>query len=185
MRPVYHLGECLDIPWVCCSPCLVPGALLRGFEASFLLSFSELALVMRARDEGLKFETTGFSWADVNTEFWPFFTENQSLLREEPLELPQVLGYSERDPGDNDESASYCLAKGVAASWSVGARCHTEEVGVEAPTASSGGGTVGTELSGGHLFTFRLETFLDSCAVQPTRASKAWVRRVSSRTRPR
>ena len=55
----------------------------------------------------------------------------------------------------------------------------------EAPTASSGGGTVGAELSGGHLLTCWLETFLDSCAVQPTRASEAWVRRVSFQTRRR
>ena len=107
MPPVCHLGECLGIPWVCCFPCHVPDALLRGFEASFLLSFSELALVMRARDEGLKFRTTGFSW------FRPFFTENHSLLREKVLGLPPVPGYRDRDAVIDDESASDDLAEAL------------------------------------------------------------------------
>ena len=103
MPPMYHLGECLGILWVCCSPCLVPDAQPHGFEASFLSSFPELALVLRARDEGLGSRTAGFSsrlitscskrssWdchrcrhteneTYVKTEFWPPFTENHSLL---------------------------------------------------------------------------------------------------------
>ena len=98
MPPVYHLNERLGMPWVCFSPCLVPYAAPSGFEASFPYSFSELASVLRAREEGLGSGTACFSWADVKTWLWPFFTENHALLREGLLELPPVPGYRERDP---------------------------------------------------------------------------------------
>ena len=42
MPPAYHLAERLQIPWICCSPSLVPYAAPDGFISEFQTAFPEL-----------------------------------------------------------------------------------------------------------------------------------------------
>lgn len=47
MPPVYHLSERLEVPWMCCSPCLVPYSMPPGFEQGFAETMPELFAFLR------------------------------------------------------------------------------------------------------------------------------------------
>ncbi|CAJ1360059.1 unnamed protein product, partial [Effrenium voratum] len=50
MPPVFHLAERLQVPWLCCSPCLVPYAMPPTFEEEMGKAMPELLALLRGRD---------------------------------------------------------------------------------------------------------------------------------------
>eukprot|EP00435_Cladocopium_sp_Y103_P001835 s148_g1.t1 len=90
MPPVFHLSERLKIPWLCCSPSLIPYSMPPGFEEQFAEDMPDLFEVLKARD--VPGDESLFSWSTVKTWLWPVFTESHAILREEFLGLSPVPG---------------------------------------------------------------------------------------------
>eukprot|EP00434_Breviolum_minutum_P008017 symbB.v1.2.007072.t1/scaffold422.1/size209270/1 len=107
MPPVYHLSERLGLPWLCCSPSLIPYAMPPGFEEQFAEDMPDLMEVLKARD--VPGDESLFSWSTVKTWLWPIFTESHAILREEFLGLPPVPGDVVRSDGLKDRFAPETL----------------------------------------------------------------------------
>eukprot|EP00439_Symbiodinium_sp_Y106_P055952 s1777_g7.t2 len=114
MPPVYHLSERLDVPWMCCSPCLVPYSMPPGFEQGFAETMPELFAFLREQDTNVAVpsEPPAFSWKTVCNWLWPVFTESHALLREELLGLAPVPGYAEEVGAERDHFDAKTLRLG-------------------------------------------------------------------------
>ncbi|CAJ1407549.1 unnamed protein product [Effrenium voratum] len=102
MPPVFHLAERLQVPWLCCSPCLVPYAMPPTFEEEMGKAMPELLALLRGRD-GRAGPCDEFNWSAAREWLWPVFTQSHALLREELLGLGPVPGYDTH--GDKDRLA--------------------------------------------------------------------------------
>eukprot|EP00913_Durusdinium_trenchii_P002228 g2058.t1 len=80
MPPVFHLAERLKIPWICCSPSLIPYSMPETFEQELTENMPDLMEVLKKRDE--PGDESLFSWSTVKSWMWPVFTESHAILRE-------------------------------------------------------------------------------------------------------